>query len=439
MPETTPENRASDVLIVGGGLAGLSAAAYAARAGASVTLFEKSTAPGGRGSTQERDGFLLNQGAHAFYRAGVGRQVLRNLGIDPPGGVPSPAGGFALARGVKHVFPGGFLSLLTTGLLSWVGKLEVARLLASLPRLDTDAYASESVADAVTKIAGREEVRELLLALLRLSSYSNDPTRQSAGDALAQLKLAVAENVIYFDGGWQSLVTSLRQTAEAAGATVVSGHKVERIGAVGGRIEAHLAGGRVQRAGAVVLATSPRDAAAVIDGPATATLTAWSNEAIPVLAACLDVCLERLPDPRARFALGIDHPIYLSAHSAVAQLAPKGRGLIQCMKYLGAEAPSDTSVARTELEAALDLMQPGWRELTIHQRYLPQMVVIHGLSTAAHGGAAGRPGPAVPGVDNVFVAGDWVGAEGMLADTSLASGRRAGELAASRRAATAAA
>jgi hypothetical protein len=57
-------------------------------------------------------------------------------------------------------------------------------------------------------------------------------------------------------------------------------------------------------------------------------------------------------------------------------------------------------------------------------------VVSHGLVTAARGGLAGRPGPAVPGEPRLFVAGDWVGPEGLLADASLDSGRRAGELAA---------
>ena len=39
----------TDVAIIGGGLAGLSAATYLARAGMEVTLFEKSNRLGGRG------------------------------------------------------------------------------------------------------------------------------------------------------------------------------------------------------------------------------------------------------------------------------------------------------------------------------------------------------------------------------------------------------
>ena len=54
---------------------------------------------------------------------------------------------------------------------------------------------------------------------------------------------------------------------------------------------------------------------------------------------------------------------------------------------------------------------------------------MNAMVTAAAGGTAGRPGPAVPGVRGLFVAGDWVGAEGLLADASVASAARAADLA----------
>ncbi|HEV8324571.1 MAG TPA: NAD(P)/FAD-dependent oxidoreductase, partial [Myxococcota bacterium] len=63
----------------------------------------------------------------------------------------------------------------------------------------------------------------------------------------------------------------------------------------------------------------------------------------------------------------------------------------------------------------------------VARRFLPHLVVSHALCTASAGGAAGRPGPAVPDVDGLCVAGDWVGAEGLLAEAALASARDAAE------------
>jgi len=50
------------------------------------------------------------------------------------------------------------------------------------------------------------------------------------------------------------------------------------------------------------------------------------------------------------------------------------------------------------------------------------------------GGLARRPDATAAEAPGVLLAGDWVGPEGMLADAALASGRRAGLLAAGARA-----
>jgi phytoene dehydrogenase-like protein len=80
------------------------------------------------------------------------------------------------------------------------------------------------------------------------------------------------------------------------------------------------------------------------------------------------------------------------------------------------------------LEELLDLVQPGWREEVVARSYLPRMVVSNTLSMAARGGLAGRPGPRVPGIPNLYVVGDWVGKQGSLLDASLVSARTASQM-----------
>ena len=78
----------TDVVIIGGGMAGLNAACYLARAGLSVTLFEKSANLGGRASSQNHDGYLFNRGIHAIYTGGATSEALQDLGITYHYGVP---------------------------------------------------------------------------------------------------------------------------------------------------------------------------------------------------------------------------------------------------------------------------------------------------------------------------------------------------------------
>jgi phytoene dehydrogenase-like protein len=173
----------------------------------------------------------------------------------------------------------------------------------------------------------------------------------------------------------------------------------------------------------------PNVAAAITHGDGGAVLRTWASEATPVKAACLDLGLRRLPDPRRLFVVGIDRPLYFSVHSASARLAPQGAAVIHVAKYLGPDdQKADAKAVEAELEAFCDVVQPGWRDEVVERRYLPSMMVTGALVEAGRG----RPGPEVAGVPSLLVAGDWVGSESMIADAAMASGRLAGTIAASR-------
>ena len=60
------------------------------------------------------------------------------------------------------------------------------------------------------------------------------------------------------------------------------------------------------------------------------------------------------------------------------------------------------------------------------ERFLRRMTVVGATPSPAAGGLAGRPGIDSTGLAGVYVAGDWVGPRGWLADGSLASGEAAG-------------
>ncbi|MEI6386253.1 MAG: FAD-dependent oxidoreductase [Spirochaetota bacterium] len=71
-----------DVVVVGGGMAGLTAAAYLVRSGLDVLVCEKEAKPGGLVSSFERDGFTFDGGARAVENSGIVLPMLRQLGIE---------------------------------------------------------------------------------------------------------------------------------------------------------------------------------------------------------------------------------------------------------------------------------------------------------------------------------------------------------------------
>ena len=415
------------VAVVGGGLAGLAAALYLARAGKRVTIFERASVVGGRAQTQTKQGFSMNLGPHALYVAGAGATVLGELGIPFTGGKPNASGGHAIYGGRKHALPGGFVSLLSTGLLGLGEKLELARVLPAIGKWHAGEWHDRSVTEWLTAVARKERVRALVGALVRLTTYAADEQRLSAGVAIPQLKLALAEGVTYLDGGWQTLVDGLARAAAAAGVEIRPGVKVS--GLIGGERVTGVETERGERvsADAVVIAAAP-DTAASIVGARSPSLTAFAASALPVRAACLDLALDRLPDPRSTFALGIDAPYYFSVHSAAGKLAPADKALVHVAKYAAAERAGEHGGAddvRVELERLVDLVQPGWRRFLVDARYLPRMTVAEALPTAEGGGTRGRPGARSTEISRLYLAGDWVGEAGWLADASLASARAA--------------
>ncbi len=70
-----------DTIIVGGGIAGLTSAAYLAKAGQKILLIEKNREFGGLVSSFRRDGFHFEAGVRALESAGIILPMLEDLGI----------------------------------------------------------------------------------------------------------------------------------------------------------------------------------------------------------------------------------------------------------------------------------------------------------------------------------------------------------------------
>ena len=270
---------------------------------------------------------------------------------------------------------------------------------------------------------------EIIKAILRLNTYGNDPEIQSIGSVLRQIYVSSrAGGVMYVDGGWQTFVDGLLTVAKNANARIVMGKKatkVKRTDPSGWQVP--LSDKTQVSAKIVVIAAGPKDAYSLFDDKERPeVLSKGAKEAKPIRMVCLDVALSSLPDKDALFALGIDRPLYFSVHSAYAKLAPEGGALIHVAKYLGTSIEPKPREDQPELEEILDLLQPGWRQVLVKKRPLPNMVVSNAVVTAATGGLAGRPEVKI--ADNLYIVGDWVGKEGILSNASVASAKHAAQL-----------
>jgi phytoene dehydrogenase-like protein len=417
-----------DVVVIGAGLAGLAAGATAAGAGVSTLILDGHPA-GGRATTDERGRYRFNRGPHALYKGGEAQAVLGRLGVTTPGAEPPGAGARGRLGDRVDVLPADFRTLLRTHLLSVRGKVAIARFLGGVKKWRPADLAGLTVGQWLDTFKLPDDARKVVLFLVRTTSYVNNEDTLSADVAAGQIRMALANNVLYLDDGWGSMVASLEAAARRHGAEIRTGAAVKSIArpSADGDVVVTLEGEEI-RAGAVVVAAGTPAAAATLLGHRPA---AWDRLGPEVEASVLDLGLRTgLQHP---ILFGIDPPIYLVDHARSAKrLAPEGGGLVHVLHYLplGDRTPAAELRAGLEEHARLAGVEASNVE---EQRFLLRMTVVGGVPTPAAGGLAGRPAIDSAGVDGVFVAGDWVGPKGWLADASLSSAEAAGIAAAAAR------
>jgi phytoene dehydrogenase-like protein len=375
-------------VVVGGGLAGLTAAVALATRGHSVVLCEKSLCLGGRARTLRRKGFVLNFGPHALYAGAPAESTFREWGINFSGNRPTfTDSSYFVAQREKLPFTP---TLASSGLHKFLTAVNADSIQGSLKDwLEVESWPADT--------------QTLICALVRLTSYCTEPERISARAAIRQLQWAFSKGALYLDHGWETLTQGLVKKAIALGVEFQTNAIVKQIepGVV------RLQNVEMITASGIVVAT---------DWDSLARLTNRQvDRPVRCRMAVLDLGLRRIFDT-AKFGIGLDAPFYLSVHSRWASLAPAGASLVHVGKYL---SPGESG-KQIELEAFADLLIPGWRQEAEVIRFLPGMVANGGLI-----GPSGRPDVDALGLEGVAICGDWVGPEGMLVDASVSSALRA--------------
>lgn len=161
-----------DVVVIGGGIAGLAAAYHAAKGGARVTVLEAGSAVGGKLKASEIAGVAVDEGAEAMLaRRPEGLELVRDLGLAERLVYPGTTTAAIWSRGALHDLPTGhvmgvpadLVALARSRLLSPAGMLRVP---LDLVRAETPRGDDVSVAEFVGARVGREVVDRLVEPLL---------------------------------------------------------------------------------------------------------------------------------------------------------------------------------------------------------------------------------------------------------------------------------
>ena len=385
----------SDVVIIGGGLAGLSTGALLAKQGKRVTVIEKGNQPGGRAYTYEEKGFTFNYGPHAMYipESGILADVMARLGRPVPKcGYPDAmraywADGDRLAAiGAKPH------QVLTTKLFSLGERLQFVRLMLAVRSAKPEAVAPGTTwrqwVDAHT---GDPAVRRFAMALGTINTYTRPAADLDAAWLLAHLKrvLFAKDSVGYMSGGWRSMYDVFIEELESNGGTLITGTRIDRLDVADGRIVAAVTADTRYEADAFVCTLPPQDAPALAaDGsPLRTELQQWES-LVDVHALCMDIGFDRKVREDLALVFDIERDLYYSIHSfTTPDLAPATGQLLHAMAYLSPEEAADETLLagrKAELVTGLDVQFPGWRDAIAVERTMPNAKVVGARQTPAN-------------------------------------------------------
>lgn len=366
----------TDITIIGGGLAGLTAAIACAEGGAAVTLHESHRSLGGRARSSQAP-YIANDGTHAFYSDGEPFRWLAARGLVQPFATPTLRM-IAKARfrhdGRLHAMPPG-------------------PLLRMLTHRSVEAPVDESFGSWSTARFGADATRAAA-GLAGVVTYTADVGGLSAAFVWERLLRSVAPrrpSVRYPVGGWAAVIERMAVRAQSLGVRIDAGTRVDTL-----------------PSSPVIVATALDAARGLLSDE---TLRWESGHAV-----LLDLGL-RAARGDVFLVSDLDEGGFVERFSmADPSLAPAGHSLVQAeMPIRSGESRAE---AMTRLERLVDLGMRDWRGRVTWRRE----AVARGRT-----GALDLPGqtwadrPAIDRGDGVWLIGDSVAAPGLLSEVSIHS------------------
>jgi hypothetical protein len=372
--------------VIGGGLAGLTAAIACAEQGATVTLHEAHQSLGGRARCAPAP-YITNDGTHAFYLGNPWRWLARRRLVQPAARirVAELARLRFRHRGQRRLLPPPRFCAMVT-----VQRAHRAPVESSFREWATERFGVAAY-QAACGVVGP-------------AIYDADPGRLSAAFVFERLlrvtTITWPPATRYPVGGWTVVIARMAEHARRLGVGIHTGSRVTEL----------------PENGPVIIATSLDAAKRLL---ADDTLDYESGR-----AALLDIAITASGgDPFAVFDLD-EGGFVERITSQDPALAPTGESLIQGAMPLYRDESQASGLAR--LEQLYDTAIPTWRDRLTWRRHY----TAHRRTGAIDlPGRTWRDRPSIDQGNLRYLAGDMVAAPGLLAEVSINSALRAAQLA----------
>jgi 15-cis-phytoene desaturase len=410
------------VVVIGGGLAGLSTAARLAHKGYAVKLIEKAPKLGGRAVTIPLKGFNFNFGAHAIY--GRDQSVLRKyekeLGLHVDWKDFSPDKAYYDLGTFTTPVPATLEGLYKTKIMDAKNKFrfvyEVVRTLVSLER------GKEGVTIGEYLQKEPQQVRDFLLTLASSNFFTNEPEKIPSPLFFQYYKrlFTTHKPVAYIGGGWQSVIDGLEAILKQNGGEVITKEKIQSVEVSDGNVTAVHGKEQSFRADLFVFCIPPSELVNLFQETGYETLFEPYSRYRANQVVVYDVGLSRRIEIPYTYIYHKEKRVFLTDISYYDHTCvPEGGQLIQAISYLN-EEEIEQNVADEKIrniEEVYDKHFPSWRDVLVTKR-ISKKATVQEIKCV-------EDQQLMPvkfySLQNAYFAGDWCQGEGQLSELSFSS------------------
>ncbi|MBU9724061.1 MULTISPECIES: phytoene desaturase family protein [Bacillaceae] len=413
-----------DVVIVGGGLAGISAAAMLSDQGKKVALIERGKL-GGRAMTINMKGFQFNFGAHAIY----GRDQSYLTRMEQDLGLKLYWSDFTQMKAKYDlgeevsVVPSNIGGLLQTKLLKGMDKFRFAyHILFTMIGFEK-GDPNVSIKQWLDRKKVSPAVKEMMLNLASSNFFTGEPEKIPSDVFFGYYRRLFKTNipVSYIQGGWKKLVEQFVHVIESNKGEIYTKNSVESVTIVDDKVTAVHTKKTTFMAKQFIFAIPPEELKRLFQESAINSELEGYTDYEPTYVMFYDIGLKKRIESPYTYIFDKDRQIFISDISYYdMEAAPPGGQLLQAIAYLKSNEindPKEHERLKERIEDFYDKHYPGWRKHLVIPR-VSKVAVVQAIKWTMH--QRGLP-TSFPQLPNVHFAGDWCQGEGQLSELSFSS------------------
>jgi len=425
-----------EVIIIGGGVAGLSVGALLAHQGHSVLLLEKDSFLGGRAHCVKREGFTIDNGLHVsrFGRQGACARVLKTLGKEAEFVIPGKP--LVFIEGEFEPFPSTpsefVKAFISTKFLSPLSRLKFLKIFLSVPLSSPKKYYHFSVYDWLSQHNPTEEILDVTRLFCGVAFVCPDLTKVSAREVGEFLRKAifVKNHISYLKGGWMRLFDVLVKEIRSKG-KIKTEVEVEKIKVSHNQVESVLTKDGEDKAKVVISTVPFQHLNKIIElKRLSKALEEYAKRVEPTSGISLDFGLKEKVSALDGIIMTLD-PLTMGCFTSNFEpsLAPKGKQIGNWYYYVPQDLIKDKDYLNEQVKVLKNLLQemfPGLWSLREWER-VRVLDIVDGAAPKVGQTWTERPG-FTSNLSNLFFAGDTTAGFGWGSEIAFDSALKCAEV-----------